>query len=210
MAHTFGDNEKEVKEYSERLPFGINVVQIVGAQGGNTEEDGSGKEYISVDVVEPQSGIEDSVRFWLHTEQSANISFNTIRQILVHKAKTEEDKQKIRDAVDSVQNSDQLVQMLEAAKGGEAWYTKYYDKERTYTDNQGRERRSVNTNLLGYEPKLKVELMPKGNDGITDLDKKTDSLAGTPLAGGQDVPFESKGDAPGSTVPEDGAWGGGK
>jgi hypothetical protein len=101
-----------------------------------------------------------------------------------------------------VKNPDELAQLMtEKCGGGELWFTKYYDAERTYQNTGGQTRRSINTNILGYEPKLKPELMPSKND----------PLANTPLAGGEEVPFESKGDAPGSTapaVPADDAWSG--
>lgn len=199
MAHEFNADEKEVKEFSERIGFGVHSVLLVSAEAGSDKAD---KDYIDVTVVS-EDGIEETVRMWF-TGGASNISFNTLRQILVHSVDTEEKKAAVRDGVDAVKNTDELTAMLNKAAGSghaELWMTKYYDATRTYTNAQGQTRRSINTNIYGYQPKLKSELMPK-----EDAAKSNDPLAGTPLAGGEEVPFESAGDAPGSTVPKKDAW----
>lgn len=195
MAHEFNSDEKEVKEFSDRIGFGVHTVQLVGGEAGT---DANGKDYIDVAVVS-EDGIEETVRMWF-TGGASNISFNTLRQILVHSVADEANKATVRDTVDAVKNTDELAELLNKATGGELWMTKYYDPTRTYTNAQGQTRRSINANIYGYQPKLKPELMPQ------DAPKGSDPLAGTPLAGGQEVPFESKGDAPGSTVPKKDAW----
>lgn len=156
-SYKFDEKIKEVREFKERLPFGISEVTLQKIEDAKTE---AGKHYISVTVKAAEGDVEEELRLWLTSTVSANITFNTLRDIAVHDAKTESDKEKRRKAIDATTDSGELVALMQKIVGAQAWATKYYDKERTYTDNEGNTRRSVNTNLLGYQPKLKPELMP--------------------------------------------------
>lgn len=160
MAFNFDDETKEVKEFTESIPFGVSTVQLVLAETGATE---AGKEFIELRVTTPD-GLEDTARVWF-VGGAANISFNTLRQIAVHQGKTPDEKAEIQAAVDSVQDSDNLCEVLNQHIGGELWFTKYYDPSRTYEAQDDSTRRSVNKNIYGYEPKLKPELMPKPQNG---------------------------------------------
>jgi hypothetical protein len=194
MAHEFNSEDKEVKEFSERIGFGVNKVQATGFEAGTTDD---GKDYIDTGVV-TEDGIEETVRSWF-TGGASNISFNTFRQIAVHNAKTEEAKAAAREAVDAVKDTDELAALLNTnVSGGELWLTKYLDPKRTYQNSAGQTRPSINTNIMGYEPKLKPELMPKTNTRVADVQAA--------IPGSQEVPFNSAGDAPGSTVPKKDAW----
>lgn len=195
MSHEFNDDEKVVQEFTERMDFGVHTVKLVSAEAGTDNND---KDYVEVTVVS-EDGIEEAVRLWF-VGGASNISFNTIRQILVHSVDTDEKKAAVRDGVDATKNTDELVAMLNKAAGtgkAELWLTKYYDPTRTYQNAQGQKRRSINTSIYGYQPKLKPELMPKTDDVKAVQDA---------MPGAQEVPFESKGDAAGSTVPEKDAW----
>lgn len=193
MTYNFNEEDKQVKKFSERIGFGIHKVQLVGAEAGTNNE---GKDFVAVTVVS-EDGIEEEVRLWF-VGGAANISFNTLRQILVHSVDTDEKKQTVRDGVDAASNADELATMLNKAAGSELWLTKYLDPKRTYQNAQGQIRPSINTNIMGYEPKLKPELMPRTDTRIVD--------AQAAFPGAQEVPFESKSDAPGSTVPAKDAW----
>lgn len=156
MSYDFGDKDKEVREFSESMPFGISIVQIMQVEAVT---DANGKDYIEITVTN-KDGIEDTARNYF-TGGAVNISFNALRQIAVHVAKDEEEKQAARDAVDATNNTEELAAYLnEKAIGGEVWFTKYYDAARTYTTENGTFK-SINKNVLGYEPKLKTELMPQ-------------------------------------------------
>lgn len=171
MAHQFNDDEKEVREFSESIPFGITVVQVTGAIADVNQND---KEFIEVGVI-TEDGIEDSVRFWF-TGGASNISFNNLRQIAVHCADTDELKEKARQAVDKVADSQELADVIsDICNGKKVWFTKYYDPSRTYETENGTFR-SINKNVVGYEPKLKPELMPqpKGNTVQTPFGEATD------------------------------------
>lgn len=174
----FNDEDKVESGFSnDYLPFGITKVQLMLFEHGGTGDDES--EYIEATVCDPKDGeITETARFWFSTDKSANISFNAIRQIVVHNA-AEKDKGKARDAVDAVADCEELTALLnEKLIGGECWFTKYYDPTRTYQNKSGVTKKSVNKNLLGYEPKLKPELMPKD---------ESQGAATDPLAGAEDV-----------------------
>ena len=188
MSYQFNDDDKEVREFAETMPFGITVVQVTGALADQTEK---GVDFIEVGVV-AENGVEDSAKLFF-TGGASNISFNTLRQIAVHCAETEEAKEAARQRVDAVKDGDELAAVIsELCTGKQIWFTKYYDaKGRTFTNEHGTFK-SINKNVLGYEPKLKTELMPKpAND---DGEAKE-----------VDTPFGKATDA-GATVPKDGDW----
>ena len=166
MSFNFDDETKQVREFKQTIPFGVSKVQCTGVLADVTE---AGLDFIEIGVVNAE-GIEDSARLWFTTPQSGNISFNVARAIAVHQGKTEEEKQKIGERVDGVKNSEELAEVLNdvCGNGGELWFTKYYDPQRTYAGKDGQMRQSINKNVYGYEPKLKPELMPKAaNDDGT-------------------------------------------
>lgn len=160
MAFNFSDEDKEVREFQESLPFGVSVVQVTGAIA---DQNDNGKEFIEVGVVN-EAGVEDSVKLWF-TGGASNISFNTLRQIAVHCSDDEEAKAAARDRIDAVKDSQELADAIsEICSGKQIWYTKYYDAQgRTYTNGYGTFK-SINENIYSYEPKLKPELMPKPAD----------------------------------------------
>ena len=182
-SYKFDDQIKEVREFKERLPFGITEVTLQKIEESKTD---AGKHYIAATVRSADGDVEEEIRLWLTSTISANITFNTLRDIAVHNAKTEADKEKRRKAIDATADSGELVALMQKIVGAHAWATKYYDKERTYTDNEGKTRRSINTNLLGYQPKLKPELMPVEDmpSAITDVmgeELTKEDLSGIPF-----------------------------
>lgn len=165
MPYQFNDDDKEAREFKERIPFGVTKVKLVGAIAAETA---NGSDYIELTVVD-EAGTEETARCYF-TEKAAKYSFDTIRQIAIHNA-SEANKEKARLAVEGVKDSEELADLLNSkVAGGELWFTKYYDPTRTYVGGDGQTRPSVNTNVYGYEPKLKPELMPKpkANDGNID------------------------------------------
>lgn len=190
MPHKFSDEDKEVKEFRDSLPFGVSRVQLVLAEAGALDD---GREYIEVNV-QAEDGIEDSARCWF-TGGASNISFNTLRQVAVHQGKDEEEKQKIRDKVDAVKDSQELCDILNEYIGGELWVRKEYDPKRTYQNQAGVTKRSVNTNLFGYQPAERPEFMPKKADAngnaVEDAFPDGEDITNTPAA---------------KTVPKDDDW----
>lgn len=184
MAFEFDDESKQVQDFKPTIPFGVSEVQFVGAIADQTD---AGKEFIEVGVVNKE-GVEDAVRLWFVSTQSGNISFNTIRQILVHAAKDEKAKDEARTAADAVKDSQELCDLMnDRLAGAKFWMTKYYDAKRTYEAQDGQTRRSINKNIYGYEPKLKPELMPKPADENGNAVDKTFPGA-TPVDASETVP----------------------
>ena len=166
----FSDEDKKQSKFSDSnwLPFGVSKVKIGMIELGGTEDDE--KEYVEVTVFGDNSE-EDSARVWFTTPAAINYSINTLRDIYVHNA-PQDKKQAARDTIDEVADSAELVEKLnERLIGGECWFTKYYDETRTYTNQAGDTKRSVNKNIYGYEPKLKPQLMPKSDEAeVTNQD----------------------------------------
>lgn len=186
MSYSLSKEDKEIKEFSESLPFGVTKVQFTGAIADETE---AGKDFIEVGVVNKE-GVEDSARCWF-VGGAANISFNTLHAIAVHQGKDEKAKQEIRDRMDNCETTDDIVEVLNdvCGNGGELWFTKYYDPKRTY-EREGRTYKSVNKNVLGYEPKEKPELMPN-KESADDRDERTaaeKTFPGATKADGADIP----------------------
>ena len=156
----FTDDTKQVKEFdSKYFAFGVHKVQLVLFELGGTEE--GEKEYIEVTVCDPEDGEKtDTARVWFSTENAANYAFNTLRAIAVHNAK-DANKDVMKKAIDAVADTEDLVNFLnDKLVGKEAWFTKFYDPNRTYTNQNGETKRSVNKNIYGYEPADHPELMP--------------------------------------------------
>lgn len=168
MAYKFTKEDREVanQEQTERMPFGVNTVKIVGATYGETD---AGKEFLEIEVKNAD-GLVDSARVWF-TGKASPYSLQTVQQIVVHSAK-EADKEKARQAVQNAVDGNALADIInKRCVGAEAWLTKYYDATRTYTNQNGETKRSINTNIVGYEPKLKPSLMPedsKSTDQVSD------------------------------------------
>lgn len=183
MSYNFNEDDKKEVEFAERMPFGVNTVQLVGV---TEQEADNGNVFLEVTVTN-SDGIEDVARLYF-TDKAAQYSFNTVRQIAVHSAKTDADKEKARMAVENCKDSDEIAELLnEKCVGAELWLTKYYDPSRTYQSKDGELRKSINTNLYGYEPKERPELMPnkqsaddRNEDAPVDLNSTT---GGTPATG---------------------------
>lgn len=181
MAYKFNDEDKEGGDFAERLPFGVNDVVITAVEAGATDD---GKEFVKI-TVENAAGVSEEARVWF-TEKSAKYSFATLRQIAVHNADAA-DKEKARMAIENCVDTEALAKLLtKNCIGGQAWVEKYYDPSRTY-EREGQTYRSINTNLRGYEPKLKPELLDdKQTSGNAAVDKafpgaeKVDASEGIP------------------------------
>lgn len=175
----FTDEDKAVKEFNDNnFRFGVHKVALM--QFDLTEK--GDKECVEI-FVTGENGEEDSAVVWLSTPAARNYTFNVLRGIYVHNA-PEEHKDEARDTFDALVDPESMVQLLnEKLIGGEAWFTKLYDPERTYTNDKGTFR-SVNKNVYGYQPKDRPDLMPTPKDDVADAD---------PLAGAEPV-------APGSAA----------
>lgn len=158
----FNDDMK--KEYSnDYFGWGVHRVLIGEVENGGTEE--GEKEYVEVTVMDPDNGdITDKARVWFTTEAAQLYSFNTLRNIYVHNA-PEAKKEAARKEFDAVGDTTELCALMNLRLiGKECWFTKYPDPKRTYVGQDGVTRKSVNKNVLGYEPKVDERLMPRSDD----------------------------------------------
>lgn len=163
MAYEFNDEDKAATDdFQERIAFGVSEVTLVGAVSGQTE---AGKDYLELTVAD-KSGTEDSARVWF-TGGASPYSFQTIRQIVVHTAKSDEDKEKARMAVENTKDTDELADLLNSkCEGKQLWFTKFYSPDRTYQNNNGETKRSIDNRVYGYLPKDRPELMPSDTDAV--------------------------------------------
>ena len=198
----FSDDHKAVNEFSDKyFGYGVHSVQIAEVTLGGTDE--GEKEFIEIKVVDPGDlDVEDAARVWFTSDKAINYSFNVLRQIFVHCA-PENRKDDARELFDKINSTDDLVAVMQKCVGRQCWFTKYPSPDRTYQNAQGETKPSVDKNIMGYEPKLKTELMPK--TGPMDVDSMVGKVNKV-MPGAEEVPFESAGDAPGSHVPADDDW----
>lgn len=189
MAYEFSDEDKAATDdFQERIAFGVSEVTLVGAVAGETE---AGKDYLEI-IVADKDGTEDSARVWF-TGGASPYSFQTVRQIVVHTAKSDADKEKARMAVENTKNTDELAELINSkCEGKQLWFTKFYSPDRTYTNSNGETKRSIDSRVYGYLPKDHPELMPS--------DEGTGNAA-------VDSAFPGATAEPSAAIPADDAWG---
>lgn len=157
----FNEDNKQVKEFSggNWFGYGVHKVHIGLVELGETDK---GLEYVEVTVL-GDSEEEDTARVWFTTDKAANYSFNVLRQIYVHNA-PEAKKDQARDDIDATADTKELVDLLQKCVGGECWFTKYPSTDRTYKAPDGSIKKSIDKNIMGYEPKLQADRIPRESD----------------------------------------------
>lgn len=143
MAQFTDEHKKE--QSSNFFPEGIHKVKIVAVEFGTTDSD---KEYAEFNVVD-DDGREGSARMWFTTDAAIGFSFNVIRGIFVHNA-PEGQKDKMRDKIDKLADTEALAKACEMLAGKECWYQVV--QEGSYINGQGDTKPSYNRNVFGYEP----------------------------------------------------------
>lgn len=182
----FTDEHKAEREFKKYFSFGIHKVKILGFSAEETE---SGKEFIKVGFTDETGEIEDEARVWFTTDEARGFSFSTLRSIFVHNA-PEDKKELARDAVNACNNHIELTDLLNKKLiGKEMWITKYLDPKRTYEAKNGTKKPSINTNIYGYLPTLKPDLMPAEKHAPNQEDV-------TSIGFEEDVPFNDDGSEP--------------
>lgn len=186
----FTSEHKKESNFGKYFSFGPHRVTILGF---NHEGTGEGeKEYVEVGFTDQETEQkEGKVRLYFNTAGNAPISFDTLRQIYVHNA-PEDKKDVARDSFNEVPNTVEMVKLLNKNLiGKEMWYTKYYDKTATY-EKEGQTYRSIRENVMGYEPKVKLDLMPRKTMGQSTAQEAL-SEAGSTFGTESDVPFKGGG-----------------
>lgn len=132
---------------------GVHVVTIEGAVVDKLDD---GREYMDVGV-KGSKGEEAEVRLWLHTEGSTKYTLRTLQAIMVHNAKTEADKDKIRTYFIGDFDDKKIAAVVAKLEGKECWYSNFKNLERPYTANDGSTKYSYDRNITGYEPDAKEQ-----------------------------------------------------
>lgn len=153
----FSDKHKE-EMGGEYFELGIHKVKIMLVVFDKTDEK-EPREFVDFTVTDDSETKEARVRLWFTTEGAIKYTFNIIRGIFVHNSK-EENKQKIREKVDGVKNTEELEKLCDLLIGKEAWLEVAEDPERTYQNEAGETKPSINRKLTGYEPSPKKVSAP--------------------------------------------------
>lgn len=163
---------------------GVHKVQIEDVTFGVTPKDQEYAEFAIIDPEEPERKAQ--VRIWFTTDAAIGYSFNVFKQIFVHNT-PEKNRDKMRETMDALTDTEGLAKIAENLRGKEAWYSTYRNLERPYTKQDGTTAYSYDRNIYGYEPKAKP---------VTDASKAMDAMGGgdtiTPI-NSDDEPFPFKG-----------------
>lgn len=127
---------------------GVHKVKIEGAVVDKLDD---GREYIDVGI-KGEGGEEAEVRLWLHTEGAAKFTIRTLQAIMVHNAKTEADKDKIRTYFIGDFDDKKIAAVASKLDDKECWYSNFKNLDRPYTAADGTTKYSYDRNITGYEP----------------------------------------------------------
>lgn len=188
MAHQFSDEAKAFEGGSGNwFGFGVHEVTIGEVSEGETD---SGTDYIEFTLLGDNQE-EDTARVWL-TEKSEKYSFRTLKDIYVHCA-PEAKKEEARKSFDEAADSTAVVELLQNCIGAKIWFTKYPDPKRSYVNQAGETKPSINKNVYGYAPKPRDDLIPP-QDKVVDVD--TDKPITAKDLGGEDASGDAKANIP--------------
>lgn len=155
----FSDAHKA--ESGQYFELGVHKVQIAGVEFGKTE-DKEPREYVEFTVVDDlnsENAVEAKARLWFTTDKAIKYTFGIIRGIFTHNA-PEDKKQAIREKVDAVKDTDELAKLTDLLVGKECWLEVSEDPTRTYTNDAGETKPSINRNITGYAPTPKKVSAP--------------------------------------------------
>lgn len=149
----FTDEHKKEMAMGEYFELGVHRVLIMLVEFGKTDND---KEYVEFTVTDGDTETkEGKARLWFTTDKAGQYAFNTIRGIFVHNAGDEAKKEAVRKKIDAVKDTAELEKVCQLLIGKEAWYEVAEDPKRTYQNDAGETKPSLNKNITGYEPTVK-------------------------------------------------------
>lgn len=167
MAKITDEHKKEMMQ-GEFIPEGIHQVKIMLVEGGKTQ---AGKDYVEFTVVDSEER-EGKARMWFTTDNAIGYTFNIIRGIFVHNAPANS-KDKVRETIDAIDDTDKLVEACQQLIGKEAWL-QVKKSDRTYQNEAGETKHSYDKNIYGYEPVPKsvsnAEAVSKTNEPLKVTD----------------------------------------
>lgn len=119
---------------------------------------------------------EAKVRLWFHTDNAIGYSFGVIRGIFTHNA-AEDKKEAVKAKLAKVTDTDELIKLCEKALiGKECWLQVSEDDTRTYKNDKGEEKPSINRNITGYEPQPKQVSAPAPQASNTNTEASDDDV----------------------------------
>lgn len=168
----FSDKHKE-EMGGEYFELGVHKVKIMLVVFDKTEEK-EPREFVDFTVTDESETKEARVRLWFTTEGAIKYTFNIIRGIFVHNT-PEAKKQAIREKVDATKNTEELDKLCQLLVGKEAWLEVSEDPERTYQNDAGETKPSINRKLTGYEPSPKKVSAPAAEAAPAQSSQSSDS-----------------------------------
>lgn len=164
----------ELKAEQQYFQLGIHKVQIATVVQDKTEDGREFFEFTVVDDLDSKSAMEAKVRLWFHTDPSIKYSFSIIRGIFTHNA-PEDKVEAVKKQLQKVDDTDELIKLCEKALvGKEAWLEVSEDPNRTYQNEAGETKPSINRNITGYEPQPKQVSAPAAENNAAPAEKKGD------------------------------------
>lgn len=146
-------------EGGQYFEMGVHKVKIMLVEFGKTE-DKEPREFVEFTVVaDTNEDLEAKARLWFTTDKAIKYTFGIIRGLFTHNA-PEDKKQAIREKVDAIQDTDELDKLCQLLVGKEAWLEVSEDPTRTYTNEAGETKPSINRNITGYAPTPKKVSAP--------------------------------------------------
>lgn len=149
MAKITDEHKVERGKYFE---LGVYKVNIAVVEQGFTEDDREYFDFTVVDDLKSDEPTEASVRLWFHTDKAIGYSFSIVRGIFTMNA-TEDKKDAIKADLKKIDDTDDLIKTAQKLVGKECWLQVAEDPTRTYQNESGETKPSINRNIMGYEPK---------------------------------------------------------
>lgn len=171
----FSDAHKA--ESGNYFELGVHPVKIMLVEFAKTDEK-EPREYVEFTVVHPDNeDLEAKARLWFTTDKAIKYTFGIIRGLFTHNA-PEDKKQAIREKVEAVTDTDELDKLCQLLIGKDAWLEVSEDPTRTYTNDAGETKPSINRNITGYKPTPKTVSAPAAetNAAPTNASGDTDEV----------------------------------
>lgn len=171
MAKLTNEHKAERGKYFE---LGVHKVQIATVVQGETDDKREFFDFTVVDDLKSEDATEATVRFWFHTDGAIKYSFGIIRGIFTHNApKGKEDA--VKEKLQSIDDTDELIKLCEKALvGKEAWLEVSEDENRTYQNEAGETKPSINRDLTGFEPSPKKVNAPAAENNAAPAASASD------------------------------------
>lgn len=144
-------NESHKKEMGNYFELGVHKVYIMGVRFDETDDGREFAEFTVVDDNKAKEPKETTARLWFHTDKAIGYSFSIVRGLFTHNA-AEDKKEQVKEMVNKVDDTKELDKLCQKLIGKEAWLEIEEDPSRTYKNEAGEVKPSINRNITGFEP----------------------------------------------------------